>query len=1133
MVGSAVGERWQAAEPLPAYAGAAAGGGGGGGGAGGSSSASPSGSGGGVVGRVFKCWDVVAREHAALRQIDLPALPSGGGEAAAIAVQLEVEALRALNHRNVARYLGFARTRSHIYVAAELCDNGSLAAITATGGRFGPLPESLTAAYVSQALEGLAYLHAQGVAHGALRATNLLTTKDGLVKLADWGLAGVLHAANDTTAAPASAREDVRALGLAVLELLTGKSTRGAPPALAPSAPPKSVSPSLRDFLEKCLRKDARARPAASELLAHPWVQGHLRALARGHAAAVLSADVANVVDRAMEEVPTSATLPPRSASPSPYHTGGSPLPSPGALSPSPVALGEFRIVEVKRGARAQPPTHSRTLNRSSGTRPLRPPSPLDDGVGPLSPYIYHERGGSEGRMGRLSARSQPPSPSPLMPRTRSGQVSMHLTRHDYGETTVDDRSDAGSSVAGAHSRSDDTFAEAAATNRTLETLIADLACAPDGASKGVERSSPGTELSAADERELAKSSTTTTTQSLPGTEVVGEFTDGEQEWARARDEGDGEDTLAESLQDVGRLMGKLSVRNGKLTKEAAVQAACSALSAMVQRDPRLRARLLESQVPVVLAELLDPASSQAMATAALQLINAALGEEGAPLPERACMSGLVPAVLARTSDTSSGSACRLQAARFLARCTCASAGALQVVIACGGLRALAVLLNVDYREHREAVALAVGVLERVLRLTGPTPVNDHLRLLARAGALSSLIGILEAANDERLHPPVAPASSYYTASPGSSRNGVSSPGGAGQYGSHYRARSSGSATSAAAASAAAAADVARRCAMLLTAFAGGDSAVKRAVCEPALLGRLFSLLPALELPVLVRVVGCIAQLTTDPAAVEAVQEAGAMHRLVPLLEMHAGVATATVRGAALRAVYNLCKISRERQEAAAAAGLVRHLRPIVAGVGVGGSQAAMRRLALPLLCDMAHASPATRSELWVHGGLDLFLDLLQEEHWQVVAMDAMAVWLAADQRRVEPRLAQPDAVARLVAVFGSAEGTAFVHILDPFLKIVTKSTRINVALSTTGGLAPLLVEKLRQSARDGDNIARVSLLKICKVVYEQHPRPKQLMVEQNLAANLRSLVQREGEMVMVKQMALALLKALHVNTVL
>lgn len=75
----------------------------------------------------------------------------------------------------------------------RFCENGSLHAICK---RFGKFPENLVAVYICQVLEGLVYLHDQGVIHRDIKGANILTNKDGCVKLADFGVA-----ANTTTAA--------------------------------------------------------------------------------------------------------------------------------------------------------------------------------------------------------------------------------------------------------------------------------------------------------------------------------------------------------------------------------------------------------------------------------------------------------------------------------------------------------------------------------------------------------------------------------------------------------------------------------------------------------------------------------------------------------------------------------------------------------------------------------------------------------------------------------------------------------------------------------------------------------------------------------------------------------------------
>jgi len=58
----------------------------------------------------------------------------------------------------------------------------------------GPFNELLCMKFVKQVLDGLVYLGEQGVIHRDIKGANILTNKDGVAKLADFGVAIKLQA---------------------------------------------------------------------------------------------------------------------------------------------------------------------------------------------------------------------------------------------------------------------------------------------------------------------------------------------------------------------------------------------------------------------------------------------------------------------------------------------------------------------------------------------------------------------------------------------------------------------------------------------------------------------------------------------------------------------------------------------------------------------------------------------------------------------------------------------------------------------------------------------------------------------------------------------------------------------------
>ena len=252
----------------------------------------------GGFGTVYMGMHTESGEYVAVKQVYISHVPKDELDS----IKMEIELLKRLRHENIVRYVDSVEQDGTLNIVLEFVENGSLASIVK---KFGVFKEKLCLRYLVQVLEGLAYLHDQGVIHRDIKGANILTTKTGVVKLADFGVAiNLEETANEGECvvgtpywmAPeiikmegVTAKCDIWSVGCVVIELMTGK-----PPyfELAPMAAlfrivqdvggpplPNGISNVLRDFLGACFKGTAELRKSAVELLEHPWCSAQITML--------------------------------------------------------------------------------------------------------------------------------------------------------------------------------------------------------------------------------------------------------------------------------------------------------------------------------------------------------------------------------------------------------------------------------------------------------------------------------------------------------------------------------------------------------------------------------------------------------------------------------------------------------------------------------------------------------------------------------------------------------------------------------------------------------------------------------------------------------------------------------------
>jgi Tol biopolymer transport system component len=208
----------------------------------------------------------------------------------------EARAVAALNHPNILAVFDIGQHNGSPFLVSELLEGESLRAVLDGGA----LPQRKTIEHGVQIAHGLAAAHEKGIVHRDLKPENVFVTKDGRIKILDFGLAKLAQSAGAgpdevTLASPNTAvgvvmgtasymapeqvrgdtadpRTDIFAFGAVLYEMLSGQRAfrrdtpaetmtavlKEDPPEL--SDPSHLLSPALERIVRRCLEKNPEQR---------------------------------------------------------------------------------------------------------------------------------------------------------------------------------------------------------------------------------------------------------------------------------------------------------------------------------------------------------------------------------------------------------------------------------------------------------------------------------------------------------------------------------------------------------------------------------------------------------------------------------------------------------------------------------------------------------------------------------------------------------------------------------------------------------------------------------------------------------------------------------------------------------
>lgn len=1157
----------------------------------------------GAFGSVYRALNWGTGETVAVKQIKLADLPKSELRV----IMLEIDLLKNLDHPNIVKYHGFVKTPETLNIILEYCENGSLHSISKNFGRF---PENLVALYMSQALHGLLYLHDQGVIHRDIKGANILNTKKGLIKLADFGVASRTTGLHESSVvgtpywmAPevieltgATTASDIWSLGCTVIELLDGRPpyyNLQPMPALFRIVNddhpplPQGASPVVIDFLMQCFQKDPNLRISARKLLKHPWIvnarrsDSEVQKNATDYSEAVKSVQQWN---EALKDSPNGHTVRKNST------TSSSDSPVPGLrdmLRPlksptkssasnirSKVAADKFRSLDDDDSDNWD---NDFTSAISPGALQLPHPKPLDNFGGRLSPerlktyatrdstmLQQHDR--HEEDTATVKPTKKPPSTEPEssrtvkliskppkstqkharhkseMPKPKTNQtpstrkVSLPMTGRSavtkpksldvrsppetkvktlYRESSIEDYSDI---IQGNEDLLDTKLSlvrpqaeeplkimDSPSVTDLMQSMKIDHVTGsvrrlpPNRKKPSMRRSRSSVEIQKFAENEddedfsdvfgqaenrgthvdfeaSSGSDPLTLNSKISSHSWLGDDGEEDDPFASLEEglpEGDLESNIARDKHarmrnDVEALVGQLKITRDE---DDSLFHISEELMTCFEHFPETKSVIISAHGLLPMLEILEDCTRFDIILNLLRIINTIIFADE-EVQENLCFVGGIPRILTFASKQYPREV-RFEAAAFCRQMYQTSTLILQMFVSAGGLTVLVDFLEDDYDDDRELVLIGVNGIWSVFELQGSTPRNDFCRILSRSSVLDPLSLVLTRVLNEPLDS-------------GEQR------------------------------------ELAELCegriASIFFIFSQAENYVKEKIAERTVLHRVLKSLKKMSPTHQTTMLKFIKNLSMLEARWDTFQNSNAIDVLVELLsdglkQPHFRELSNQILGT----IYNLCRVSKQRQGDAAVAGII----PVLISIAKQDNTP-VRQFALPILCDMVQAGRAARRELWQNKGLAFYVSLLSDTYWQGSALDSICIWLQEETARVQDHLLDNQNFTKaVVKALTTSKSLSFENLLEPLKKLL----RLSPPLSEQMASSPELFESIGQKLHHSKPAIRLNLLHIISSIRDA-TESGSFLLDQHGLYDVVSDLQFSDPSLLVKSMARELIKS-------